>query len=164
MPLVITSATSWGEAAARVEAALGPIDILCNNAGIIPGRFGDGTPIHLPAMAKTLWRVVIETNLTGSFLGVRAIAPGMIARGRGHFVNTASMAGLIAPRGLGAYSASKHAVLGMSKALRAELAPHGVGVSVLCPGAVESDRVATSAARHAETPAWPSRRRRPSNS
>ena len=149
--LDITRAESWAAAVAEVEASLGPIDLLCNNAGVMQGRFGDGTPIHLADMPETLFRTVVEINLTGSFLGVRAVVPGMIARGRGHIVNTSSMAGLIAPGGLGAYAASKYAVLGMTESLRAELAPQGIGVSVLCPGAVESELVATSAARHAAT-------------
>ncbi len=149
--LDITNAASWAAAVAQVEATLGPIDLLCNNAGVMQGRFGDGTPIHLAEMPETLFRTVVEINLTGSFLGVRTVVPGMIARGHGHIVNTASMAGLIAPGGLGAYAASKYAVLGMTESLRAELAPKGIGVSVLCPGAVESDLVATSAARHAAT-------------
>ena len=126
------------------------MDILCNNAGVGQGRFADGRPITLADMPEALWRLVLETNMTGTFLGIRAVAPRLIARGQGgHIVNTASMARLIAPGGLGAYSASKYAVVGMSEALRAELAPHGIGVSVLCPGAVESNLVATSAARRA---------------
>ena len=145
--LDVTQSGSWSAAVDRAEAAFGPIDLLCNNAGVGQGRFGGGAALDLADMPEALWRLVLDTNLTGVFLGVRGVAPRMAARGSGHIVNTASMAGLIAPPGLGAYAASKFAVLGMSEALRGELAPKGVGVSVLCPGGVDSNLVATSAAR-----------------
>ena len=143
----VTDATSWEAALDRAEAAFGPVAVQCNNAGVGQGRFGGGAALDLADMPEILWRLVIDTNLTGVFLGVRAGASRMVARGCGHIVNTASMAGLIAPPGLGAYAASKFAVLGMSEALCGELAPAGVGVSVLCPGGVDSNLVSTSAAR-----------------
>ena len=150
MPVVldITSATAWHAALDAVEAKLGPIALLCNNAGLGQGRRADGGPVLMADMPEAVWKLVIDTNLHGTYLGIRAAVPRMIAAGRGgHVVNTASMAGLIAPAGLTAYAASKYAVVGLSEALRAELAPQGIGVSVLCPGAVSTNFYVTSAQR-----------------
>ena len=150
MPVVldITSATAWHAALDAVEAKLGPIALLCNNAGLGQGRRADGGPVLMAEMPEEVWKLVIDTNLHGTYLGIRAAVPRMIAAGRGgHVVNTASMAGLIAPAGLTAYAASKYAVVGLSEALRAELAPQGIGVSVLCPGAVSTNFYVTSAQR-----------------
>jgi NAD(P)-dependent dehydrogenase (short-subunit alcohol dehydrogenase family) len=150
MPVVldITSATAWHAALDAVEAKLGPIALLCNNAGLGQGRRADGGPVLMADMPEAVWKLVIDTNLHGTYLGIRAAVPRMIAAGRGgHVVNTASMAGLIAPAGLTAYAASKYAVVGLSEALRAELAPQGIGVSVLCPGAVSTNFYVTSAER-----------------
>jgi len=122
----------WRSAKAAAEGRFGDVDILVNNAGIGPdGReFADMDPGAFDRM--------IAINLTGVFNGVSAFAGDMRARGRGHIVNTASMAGLIPNPSLGAYTAAKFGVVGLSETLRSELAPHGVGVSVLCPGLVET--------------------------
>lgn len=146
--LDITQAASWQTALDAVEAQLGPIALLCNNAGLGQGRRADGGPVLMADMPEEVWKLVIDTNLHGTYLGIRAAVPRMIAAGRGgHVVNTASMAGLIAPAGLTAYAASKYAVVGLSESLRAELAPQGIGVSVLCPGAVSTNFYVTSAER-----------------
>lgn len=150
MPVVldITGAAAWQAALDAVEARLGPVALLCNNAGLGQGRRADGGPVLMAEMPEEVWKLVIDTNLHGTCLGIRAAVPRMIAAGRGgHVVNTASMAGLIAPAGLTAYAASKYAVVGLSEALRAELAPQGIGVSVLCPGAVSTNFYVTSAVR-----------------
>ena len=112
----------------------GKIDILVNNAGIGPAQrsFADLDPASFDRM--------IAINLTGVFNGVAAFAADMRERGRGHIVNTSSTAGLtFSPRGAGAYTVAKHGVVSMSETLRHELAPHGVGVSVLCPGLVATN-------------------------
>src|SRR6516164_4690313 len=84
------------------------------------------------------WRWVIDVNLMGLVHGVRAFLPHLKSHGEGgHIVNTASMAGFLGT-GFGPYTASKFAVVGISETLRAELAPHGIGVSVLCPGWVNT--------------------------
>ena len=146
--LDVTQADSWRDAVDEVWARFGAIDVLCNNAGVGQGRPVDKQPLTLTNISEATWRLVIETNLTGVFLGVHEVAPRMIARSiRGHIVNTASMAGLVAPAELGAYAASKFGVVGLSEALRAELAPHGIGVSILCPGGVNSNLVASTAER-----------------
>jgi len=82
---------------------------------------------------------MLSVNLGGVVNGLVSFLPRMVAQdGEKHVVNTASMAGLIALPGLAAYTASKHAVVGLSETLRIEGPPHGLGVSVLCPGPVQS--------------------------
>jgi NAD(P)-dependent dehydrogenase (short-subunit alcohol dehydrogenase family) len=125
---------AWADAKARAEAAFGPVDILVNNAGIGPN--GQGFADMDPASFDR----IIAINLTGVFNGVAAFAADMRRRGRGHIVNTSSTAGLtFSPQGAGAYTVAKHGVVSMSETLRAEMAPHGVGVSVLCPGLVATN-------------------------
>ena len=89
---------------------------------------------------------IIAINLVGVFNGVSAFAADMRKRGRGHIVNTSSQAGLTAAiPGVGAYAAAKFGVTAISESLRHELAPHGIGVSVLCPGYVQTNLAANTA-------------------
>jgi NAD(P)-dependent dehydrogenase (short-subunit alcohol dehydrogenase family) len=121
----------WAEAKAAAEAASGPVDILVNNAGIGPdGReFADMDPMSFDK--------VIAVDLVGVFNGVSTFAADMRKRGSGHIVNTASIVGLTSGlAGMGAYTVAKFGVVALSEVLHKELAPHGVGVSVLCPGPV----------------------------
>jgi NAD(P)-dependent dehydrogenase (short-subunit alcohol dehydrogenase family) len=151
--LDVTSSADWQAAVDQVEAALGPIEILCNNAGVSQGRFADGRDTTVAEMPEALWRQVMEVNATGTFLGARTLVPRMLARGQwGHVVNTASTGGLMAPAGIAAYCASKFAVVALSESMRAELAPAGIGVSVLCPGGVRSNLFASSVALRAKAP------------
>lgn len=110
---------------------VGPVDLLINCAGI---SLGGAT--H--EMSAAHWDRIIDVNIRGVVNGVRAVYPSMIERGRGQIVNVASGAGLVAPPFVAAYAMTKHAVVGFSTALRSEAALHGVGVSVLCPGAVDT--------------------------
>jgi NAD(P)-dependent dehydrogenase (short-subunit alcohol dehydrogenase family) len=120
-------------------ARFGGCHLLCNNAGVLVRG-------PLQAMSDADWRWVLEVNLFGVVHGIQAFVPRMIAqRESAHIVNTASMAGLCVLPEYGVYTASKFAVVGLSESLRGDLAPHGIGVSVLCPGGVvtriqESDR------------------------
>ena len=151
--LDVTRTAEWEHAVDAVETALGPVEILCNNAGVGQGRFADGRAIVVAEMPEALWRMVLEINVTGTFLGARTVLPRMLARRRwGHIVNTASTGGLMAPGGIAAYCASKFAVVGLSESLRAEVAPAGIGVSVLCPGGVRSNLFASSVAVRAGVP------------
>lgn len=153
LKLDVTQAAEWACTLDAVEGALGEVEILCNNAGVGQGRFADGREIKVAEMPEALWRMVLEINATGTFLGARATVPRMLARGGwGHIVNTASTGGLMAPGGIAAYCASKYAVVGLSESLRAELAPAGIGVSVLCPGGVRSNLFASSVAVRAGVP------------
>ena len=153
IPLDVAQAAQWEQALDAVESALGPVEILCNNAGIAQGRLADGRAMTVAEMPETVWRMTLEVNATGTFLGARAVAGRMLARNQGgHIVNTASTGGLMAPGGIAAYCASKYAVVGLSESLRAELAPAGIGVSVLCPGGVRSNLFASSVAVRAAVP------------
>lgn len=116
-------------------AIAGPADVLVNNAGVMPlGSFldeADGTS-----------RVTLDVNVWGLVLGMRLVAPAMVKRRRGHIVNVASMAGKIPIPGMAVYNASKFAAVGLSAAVRAELAPTGVSVSAVLPSAVRTSLVA----------------------
>lgn len=109
----------------------GRIDYLFNNAGI--AVVGEVANYQLED-----WHRVLDVNLRGVVHGVQAVYPVMCAQGFGHIINTASIAGLFPFAGLLSYSASKHAVVGLSTCLRLEAAYFGVQVSVLCPGAVDT--------------------------
>ena len=117
----------------------GGCHLLCNNAGVLVRG-------PLQSMSDADWRWVLEVNLFGVVNGIQAFVPRMIAqRAPAHVVNTASVAGLCILPEHGVYSASKFAVVALSESLRGDLAPHRIGVSVLCPGGVvtriqESDR------------------------
>ncbi|MBB4614308.1 SDR family NAD(P)-dependent oxidoreductase [Novosphingobium taihuense] len=112
----------------------GRVDILCNNAGIV-------SPFR-PLWENPLpdWERVIGVNLWGIIHGIRLFVPGMVAAGRGHVVNTASMAGLIVVPWNGLYNAAKTATVSLSETLRADLEAAGsaIGVTVLCPGLVKT--------------------------
>ena len=111
----------------RAFAEFGAVDVLCNNAGV--ALWGG-----LEQATHRDWQWVLGVNLWGVIHGLEAFLPRMIAGNRrGHIVNTASMAGLVATRGLGIYNTSKYAVVGLSETLVKDLAPYGIGVSVLCP-------------------------------
>jgi len=109
----------------------GGLDLLFNNAGLAMG----GPTEEMPG---SYWDRIIDVNIGGVVNGVLAAYPLMIDQGRGHIVNTASGAGLAAAVFAAAYTTTKHAVVGLSTALRPEAAAHGVRVSVLCPGMVET--------------------------
>ncbi|WP_454791560.1 SDR family NAD(P)-dependent oxidoreductase [Mycolicibacterium lutetiense] len=124
--------------AAAVQAAVddlvertGRLDLMFNNAGIVWG--GDTELLTLDQ-----WNAIIDINVRGVVHGVAAAYPQMIRQGHGHIINTASMAGLAAAGQLTSYVMTKHAVVGLSLALRSEAAAHGVGVLAVCPAAVET--------------------------
>ncbi|WP_062982772.1 SDR family oxidoreductase [Nocardia anaemiae] len=115
----------------KVVADFGPVDVLVNNAGVMPaGAFLDEP--------DAVGRATIDINVWGLIHGMRAVVPGMIERRRGHVVNVASLAGKIPVAGLAVYNASKFAAVGLSAATRLEFAPHGVSVSCVMPSAVRT--------------------------
>jgi hypothetical protein len=127
MKLDVTSRASF---AAFVESAP-RIDVLVNNAGVMPlGSFLDEP--------DRISRVTMDVNVWGLVHGMRLALPKMIARGRGHIVNVASMAGKIALPGMAMYNASKFAAVGLSAAVRREYADTGVSVSAVLPAAVRT--------------------------
>ncbi|NUN03895.1 MAG: IS630 family transposase, partial [Bryobacteraceae bacterium] len=121
--------------AAAFEAARahnGPVSILVNNAGITPSA-----PLH--TMELSMWNEVLAINLTGAFLCARAAIADMYAAKWGRIVNVASIAGLTGGAYISAYCASKHGMVGMTRALAKETAKRGVTVNAICPGYVETD-------------------------
>jgi NAD(P)-dependent dehydrogenase (short-subunit alcohol dehydrogenase family) len=120
----------WAEAKQAAEDAFGPVDLLFNNAGIA------STGFDLADMDPESFDRIVGVNLFGTFNGISTFAAGMRDRKQGHIVSTASIVGLAAPKhGVGgSYVASKFGIVGLSEVLRMEMAPHGVDVSVLCPG------------------------------
>jgi NAD(P)-dependent dehydrogenase (short-subunit alcohol dehydrogenase family) len=110
----------------------GHLDYLFNNAGI--AVIGETLDMELEH-----WRRTLNVNLWGVIYGTAAAYQVMVKQGFGHIVNTASAAGLVPVPGLTAYSATKHAVVALSLALRVEAAGHGVKVSVVCPGVIRTN-------------------------
>ncbi|NBC36718.1 SDR family NAD(P)-dependent oxidoreductase [Novosphingobium sp. FSY-8] len=119
-------------AADEALATFGAVHVLCNNAGV-----GGGS--NLDEDEFEAWDRALSINLGGVANGCKIFAPIIKAQGTGgHIVNTASMAGVVPLPGLGAYSTAKYAVRGLTESLRLSLAPHGIGVSCLYPGAVKT--------------------------
>jgi 3-oxoacyl-[acyl-carrier protein] reductase len=116
----------------QTQAALGPISILVNNAGI--GLFG---PAHEKTEAD--WDGVLDTNLKSAFLVSRAVVPAMIQHGAGDIINMSSLAGRNAFAGGGIYCASKWGLQGLSACMAEDLREHGIRVSVICPGSVATE-------------------------
>ncbi len=120
---------------ARIEAWQGPVDILVNNAGIaLEGLLTDTTVEE--------WDRVFAVNVRGAFLCARSVLPGMISRRRGRIVNIASMWGQVGASCEVAYSASKAALIGMTRALAKEVAPCGITVNCVAPGVVDTAMMA----------------------
>jgi NAD(P)-dependent dehydrogenase (short-subunit alcohol dehydrogenase family) len=115
-----------------VEERFGAVHLVCNNAGVWLGTLMQDADIED-------WQWLIDVNLYGVIHGIEVFLPKLLARGEGHIVNTASLGGFLAspPRGL--YCTTKFAVVGLSEALLLELADTGVGVSLLCPGQVDTN-------------------------
>ncbi|MCV7152046.1 SDR family NAD(P)-dependent oxidoreductase [Mycolicibacterium pyrenivorans] len=129
--LDVRDPAAFERAVAQTVQTSGRIDFLFNNAGI-------GIGGEVDTLTLDDWNDIIDVNLRGVIHGVQAAYPVMIRQGSGHIVNTASMAGLITTSAQAGYSATKHAVVALSKTMRVEAATHGVHVSVLCPGVVRT--------------------------
>jgi len=131
----VTDVTKASEIAALVtetEAALGPIAILVNNAGI--GLFGPAQE-----QSEADWDRVLDTNLKSIFLFSKAVVPSMIRQGKGDIINISSLAGKNTFPGGGIYCASKWGVMGLTGCMAEDLRQHGIRVSAVCPGSVATE-------------------------
>ena len=135
---------AYAGVAQQVEADLGPVSLVFNNAGVAGG-------VSAKKMTYESWDWVLDINLGGVVNGIQTFLPGMIERQQGgYIVNTASGAGLAATSSGFLYCTSKFAVVGLSETLREELAPLGIGVSVLCPGPVATQIMSNTAKQQTE--------------
>ena len=132
--LDVTDATSVETACARTAAELGPVDVLVNNAGI-----AESAPFGKTTVES--WERHLRVNVTGPYLMTRALLGGMLERGWGRVINVASLAGLYGSPYVTAYTTSKHALVGFTRALATEVSGKGVTVNAICPGFAATDMV-----------------------
>ena len=140
MPCDLADRTAVDAALARLASEVGGVDILVNNAGLA---------LSAP-LARTRdddWDLLMEVNASAPFRLCRALVPGMVKRGWGRVVNLASNAGVSGYRYTAAYCASKHAMVGMTRALAIDLATTGVTINAVCPGWVETRMVEQAVSR-----------------
>lgn len=130
--LDVTQPSSWEGFVSDDIRESGRVDILVNNAGVMPLGAFDAEP-------EATTDLILDVNVRGVLNGMRAVVPSMVARGRGHVVNVASMAGMIPIPGMVTYNASKFAALGASLAARREYAGTGITVSAVLPSAVRTE-------------------------
>lgn len=134
--LDLSDRAAVAEAMARIDQTCGPIDILVNAAGGVCGQVGR----PLEEVDEEQWRAIFAANVDSAFWLAQAVAPGMTARGHGRVITIASGAGLRPSlTGIHAYTAAKHALVGLTKQLSCELAEHGVTVNSVAPGLVLSN-------------------------
>jgi len=135
----VSDADSVRAAVAAAGAALGPVTVLVNNAGQAQSaKFAD--------TSDALWNSLLAVNLTGTFFCMRECLPGMVKAGFGRIVNIASTAGVVGYPYVSAYCASKHGVIGLTRAAALETARRNVTVNAVCPGFTDTDIVRTSIA------------------
>ncbi len=128
----VTSAEDWHRSVQAAIERFGGVDLLVSNAGI------EGDITGVLDYPEDRFRQVLEVNVVGTFLGLAACGPAIIARGGGAVVNVASVAGLRGSPGISAYVASKHAVVGLTRSAALELGPRGVRVNAICPAPIET--------------------------
>jgi NAD(P)-dependent dehydrogenase (short-subunit alcohol dehydrogenase family) len=131
-------------AVATLFERVGPVDVLVNNAGV-------STSAPLARTTRAEWDAQMAVNATGAFLCTRAALPAMVERGSGRIVTVASTAGVTGARYTAAYTTSKHAAVGLTRAVAAEVAGTGVTANAVCPTFVRTDMTADSLRRITET-------------
>lgn len=129
--LDVTVPADWTRAVQEISQVDGRIDVLVNNAG----HHQDAL---LATMPETSWHEVIAANLTGTFLGCRAVLPTMISQRAGRLVNVASLSALLAPAGQTNYAAAKAGVVALTQSLAKEVARLGITVNAVCPGYLDT--------------------------
>jgi 3alpha(or 20beta)-hydroxysteroid dehydrogenase len=127
----VTDAASWSALVAQVTQDLGPVDILVNNAGVLLFR-------SLLETSQEDFERVLKVNLVGNLLGIQAVAPGMIDRGKGAIVNISSVDGMKGANGLAAYCSSKWGIRGLTRVAALELGHKGVRVNSVHPGGIDT--------------------------
>jgi NAD(P)-dependent dehydrogenase (short-subunit alcohol dehydrogenase family) len=128
-----SNAAQLNAAVTAAVKALGPLEVMVNNAGVLDGYF------DVDEMDEAVWRRVIDIDLTGVYLGSKRALEEMLPRGRGRIVNMASVAGLNGTGGGAAYVAAKHGVVGLTRQMAVRYAPRGIRVNCVCPGAIPTN-------------------------
>jgi 3-oxoacyl-[acyl-carrier protein] reductase len=131
----ISDAAQVAEAIAAVEQALGPIDILVNNAGLTRDNI-------LLRLSEADWDAVLDANLKGAFLTMRAVTKGMMKRRSGRIINITSIVGIIGNKGQANYAASKAGLIGLTKSAAKEYASRGILINCVAPGFIDTDMTA----------------------
>ena len=131
----VANAAQVTEAIAAAEAALGPIDILVNNAGLTRDNI-------MLRLTDEDWDAVLDANLKGAFLTMRAVIKGMMKRRSGRIINISSIVGIIGNKGQANYAASKAGLIGLTKSVAREYASRGILVNCIAPGFIETDMTA----------------------
>lgn len=137
--LDVSDSTAWD----NLIATQADFDIVVLNAGVAtsPDVIGETPAYPLEGVNNEIYERIMRINLDGVVFGARAVIPGMVARRNGHILATASLAGLIAIAPDPIYGLTKHGVVGLVKSLGDALAPHGVCISALCPGFIDTPLV-----------------------
>jgi 3-oxoacyl-[acyl-carrier protein] reductase len=131
----VSDAVQVADAIAAVEQALGPIDILVNNAGLTRDNI-------LLRLSEGDWDAVLDANLKGAFLTMRAVTRGMMKRRSGRIINITSIVGIIGNKGQANYAASKAGLIGLTKSAAKEYASRGILINCIAPGFIETDMTA----------------------
>ncbi len=131
----VSSEAGVRQAIATTEERLGPIDLMCSNAGV---AFSDQPGWTAASQSDGQWDLAWRVNVMAHVWAVRALLPGMLERGSGYFLHTVSAAGLLNQIGDAVYSTTKHAALGFAESLAITHGEQGIGVSIVCPQAVDT--------------------------